>query len=234
MRAMPSARRPASLTSLHAVVPLRSLAGGKARLGEALDAEERGELVLGMLRHTLAVLTAWPPCRRVHVVSPDERLLAAIARPGVDPVHQPGGDLNDGLRLGRAAAMAAGAAAMLILPADLPHLEAAALDHLLEAADAALAAGSGRPVVAIAAADARRGTNGLLLAPPDAIEPAFGPGSLEAHIRAASKADASLQVVTEPALGFDLDTPEDLELIDSTRLAQLVELGQDALAMTDG
>ena len=40
----------ADLTSLHAVVPLRTLAGGKARLGEALDAEEREELVLGMLR----------------------------------------------------------------------------------------------------------------------------------------------------------------------------------------
>jgi 2-phospho-L-lactate guanylyltransferase len=232
---MPNAQRRASLSPLHAVVPLRSLAGGKARLGEALDAEERGELVLGMLRHTLGVLAAWPPCRMVHVVSPDERLLTAIAAPGLDPVHQPDGSggLNGGLRLGRESAVRAGAAALLILPADLPHLDADALDQVLDAADAALAAGSGRPLVVVAAADARGGTNGLLLAPPDSIEPSFGPGSFEAHVRAAAAADASLQVVTHAALGFDLDTPEDLELVGSTRLSQLVELGRDALAMAD-
>ena len=48
-----------TLEPLHAVVPLRTLPGGKARLGEALDAEEREELVLGMLTHTLALLGTW-------------------------------------------------------------------------------------------------------------------------------------------------------------------------------
>ena len=51
-----------TLDPLHAVVPLRTLAGGKARLGEALDAEEREELVLGMLTQTLSLLSAWTPC----------------------------------------------------------------------------------------------------------------------------------------------------------------------------
>ena len=102
---------------------------------------------------------------------------------------------------------------MLILPADLPLLERASLDRLLDAADAALAAGSGRPLVAIAPSDARDGTNGLLLFPTDVIEPAFGAGSFEAHVRAAAAADATLQVVTDAGLGFDLDTPEDLEML---------------------
>ena len=85
------------------------------------------------------------------------------------------------------------------------------VDH---SADAALAAGGGRPVVAIAPADARRGTNALLLSPPDVIEPQFGDASLEAHLRAAAEADASVQLVVDPALGFDLDTPDDLERLD--------------------
>jgi 2-phospho-L-lactate/phosphoenolpyruvate guanylyltransferase len=215
-----------TLEPLHAVVPLRTLAGGKARLGEALDAEEREELVLGMLTHTLAVLGGWAPCVRVHVVSPDRSVPRLVASPTVDAVAQVGDGLNDGLRLGVRSAKREGARSVLILPADLPLLEAPALDRLLDAADAALAAGSGRPLVAIAPSDARDGTNGLLLFPTDVIAPAFGDRSFEAHVRAAAAADATLQVVTDGTLGFDLDTPEDLEVLPPGRLRELLHLGQ--------
>lgn len=227
VRARTHTRYPVALAPLHVVVPLRTLAGGKARLGGALDAEEREGLVLGMLRRTLGVLAAWPAADRVLVVSPDADLLARIAAPGVATLVQPGSGLNAGLLLARADALAAGARALLVLPGDLPLLADAALDRLLEAADAALAAGSGGPLVVIAPSDARQGTNALLLAPPEIIDPAFGAGSCEAHIRAAAVAGASVQIVTEPALGFDLDTPEDLELLEPHRLAALMALGRD-------
>ena len=61
-----------------------------------------------------------------------------------------------------------------------------------------MAAGTGAPLVVIAAADARDGTNALLLSPPDIIEPHFGPGSLEAHLRAARDAGATVQLVVDP------------------------------------
>jgi 2-phospho-L-lactate guanylyltransferase len=217
---------PVALEPLDAVVPLRTLASGKARLGGALDAEEREELVLGMLRRTLDVLDRWPACRRVHVVSPDRSLLATLDRGQVDAVEQRGEGLNEGLRLGIDAARAAGASAALILPADLPHVTVASLERLLEAADAALAAGAGRPVVVVAPSDARGGTNALLLAPADIVAPAFGTASFEAHVRAAAAADASVQVVTDAGLGFDLDTPEDLELVAPADLAALMRLGR--------
>ena len=71
-----------------------------------------------------------------------------------------------------------------------------------------------------------RGTNALLLSPPDVIEPQFGDASLEAHLRAAAEADASVQLVIDPALGFDLDTPDDLERLDLGRMLELEQLGQ--------
>jgi 2-phospho-L-lactate guanylyltransferase len=206
------------------------MAGGKARLGGALDAEEREELVLGMLRHTLLVLAAWPACARVHVVSPDERLLRLVRSGTVDTVIQPGDGLNEGLLLGRHAAIKAGARSLLILPADLPLLEVASLERLLDAADAALAAGSGSPLVVIGPSDARNGTNALLLAPSGVIDPAFGISSFEAHVRAAATADASLQVVTDAGLGFDLDTPEDVEVLRPDTLEALLRLGQELAA----
>jgi 2-phospho-L-lactate/phosphoenolpyruvate guanylyltransferase len=220
----------ARLDSLHALVPIRSLAGGKSRLGGAIDAEEREELLLGMLRRTLELVLEWPPCRTVHVVSADPRALAAATETGADPLPQSGEGLNAGLRLGLGAAVGAGATAVLILPADLPLLATSSLDRLLDAADAALAAGSGRPLVVIAPSDARGGTNALLLSPPGIIPPSFGKASFEAHARAAAAVDATVQLVTDPGLGFDLDTPEDLEILPPDLVEELMALGRDLAA----
>ena len=211
----------ADLSRLHVVVPVRALRGGKLRLAGVLDEERRTALVTGLLRHTIAVLSAWPEATAVHVVSPDPSVMPIARAAGARPLLQPDQGLNEGVLAARAAVLAAGATAMLILPVDLPLLDAGALDGLIEAADAAVAAGSGRPVVVIAPADARTGTNALLLSPPDAIKPGFGPGSLERHLRAAAAVEASTQLVVEPALGFDLDTLDDLALLDRTRLDEL-------------
>jgi 2-phospho-L-lactate guanylyltransferase len=222
------------LSRLHVVVPVRGSAVGKSRLGEALDPEERIALVVGLLVRTLDVLDAWTPSFRTHVVTPDVTMRTIVRRfaQRAAPVVEGGGafgGLNDALLHAREAAMRAGATAIVFLPADLPLLSVEALDRLLEAADAALAAGSGKPVVVLAPADARIGTNALLLAPPDIIDPQFGEHSLEAHIRAAVAADASVQLVNDAALGFDLDMPTDLERLEVAELVELQRIGQDAL-----
>ncbi len=227
-----SATPPADLSNLHVIVPARGSGVGKSRLGEALDAEERLTLVVGMLLRTLEVLAAWPACRSIHVVTADTQLRALVRSSATAASamteSQPSG-LNSALRDGREKAVRSGATAILYLPADLPHLTTVALDRMLEAADAALAAGSGLPLVVVAPADARVGTNAMLVAPPDTIDPHFGEASLEAHIRAASHADASLQLVHDPALAFDLDTPDDLERLETARLLELQAAGQMAL-----
>lgn len=218
----------ADFSQLHVVVPLRSLASGKTRLGGAIDAEEREILLRGMLRRTLATVSGWPASRAIHLVSSDQALLVEtvvdLSTP-IRPLLQQQGGLNEALRMGRDDALAAGATAVLLLPADLPLLAVESLDRLVEAADAALAAGSGGPVVVIAPSDARNGTNALLLSPPTVIEPCFGLDSFEAHLRAAALADAALQVVDDPLLGFDVDTPEDLERLESDLMRELSRLG---------
>lgn len=218
----------ADLSALHVVVPLRGSSSGKSRLGEALDAEEREALVLGMLARTLDVLATWSAAQGTWIVTEDQRTIDFLrrARPAVHVISQPfDGGLNAALVAARDAAVAAGATAILMLPADLPLVTLVALNALLEGADAALAAGEGRPVVAIAASDVRGGTNALLITPPTVIEPQFGEASLEAHLRAAESAGASVQVVIDSALGFDLDTPEDLERLDVTHFLELQQVG---------
>jgi 2-phospho-L-lactate guanylyltransferase len=226
----PRATQDTALEPIHIVLPMRTVSGGKARLGGALDAEEREELVLGMLLRTLSVLAEWQTCRRIHIVSPDPVVDAATRQSGIEvSVHrQKGEGLNAAIRLGVSAARVDGAATLLVLPSDLPYLSVEALDELIMAADAGMTAAAGGPLVAIAPSDARSGTNALLLRPPDVIAPAFGAGSFEAHLRGAEAVGAAVQVVSQAALGFDLDTPDDLERLDPARLRELTQLGRVA------
>lgn len=219
-----------ALSPLHVVLPMRTVSGGKARLGGALDAEEREELVLGMLLNTLAVLKEWRAWQRIHVVSPDPSIDAVIALVDIDlAIHrQVGEGLNEAISQVVEVARSEHATSILVLPGDLPYLTAEALDGLVLAADAGVAAASGGSLVAIAPSDASSGTNALLLKPPDVITPLFGNDSFEAHLRAAAAADAAVQVVSDANLGFDLDTPDDLERLDTGRLRELMLLGREA------
>jgi 2-phospho-L-lactate/phosphoenolpyruvate guanylyltransferase len=222
--------RPTLLPALDVIVAVRSLADGKERLGPALDAEERETLILGMLLNTLEVLGAAPAVRRVHVVSRDPTVLTLAGERAASAIAEPaGGELNAALSAGRDAALVDGGGAVLYLPADLPMLGAESVARLVDAADAALAAGGGRPLVVIAPSDVGGGTNALLVAPPTVVDPSFGLRSFEAHARAAQAADATVQVVVDPVLGFDLDTPDDLERLDASRLVALIERGTQVL-----
>jgi 2-phospho-L-lactate/phosphoenolpyruvate guanylyltransferase len=215
----------ADFSRIHVVLPVRSISGGKARLGGALDAEERETLILGMLRHIVLTIREWGGAAVTHVVSLDPALLADAASLGADTVRQLDGGLNEAIVAGRRRARQTGATAMLVVPADLPLLDGTSLERLVDAADAALAAGSGRPVVVLAPADARGGTNALLVSPLDVIEPDFGAMSLQCHTQAAADVDATVLMVVDPGLGFDLDTPDDVDRIGVQRLDHLLELG---------
>jgi 2-phospho-L-lactate guanylyltransferase len=54
------------------------------------------------------------------------------------------------------------------------------------------------------------GTNGLLLTPPGAIPPSFGPDSCERHVGLARSAGVACRVERVPSLLLDIDTGADL------------------------
>ena len=58
------------------------------------------------------------------------------------------------------------------------------------------------------------GTNALGLRPPDVIDVAFGPGSRAAH-RPRAEAAGVRYVEIDGPLAVDLDTPDDLVLVES-------------------
>ena len=199
-----------------AVVPVRALDGSKSRLGGQLDAEEREALVTALLARTIRAAREAPSLSGVLVVSPDPQVLNAALAEGADALEQSGVGLNGALQDGRAWAMARGATALLVLPADLPFVSAAEVESLLQrAADGAR---DGEPLVALVPDRHGDGTNALLLAPPAIIPFAFGPASRRHHTAAARHAGARLVEVDGP-LTVDLDTADDLLLVDFDRLA---------------
>ncbi len=193
-----------------AIIPVGTLDGAKSRLGEVLDAEERLELTLYLARTTISAAVGSGRIAETLVVTPDDTVRRLAEELGARPIRQRGSGLNRGIEQARAEAIAAGVEAVLVLPIDLPDVSATAIDDVLAALDRRR-----RPLVAIVADRHGNGTNALLIAPPDAIDPAFGPNSRAAHVAAAERAGAEL-VVLDSALALDVDTPEDLLLAEGS------------------
>jgi 2-phospho-L-lactate guanylyltransferase len=89
-----------------------------------------------------------------------------------------------------------------LLPGDCPLLEPRELDRVVTA--------SPSRYVTIVPDRHGTGTNALVLAPPDAIRPAFGEGSRDRHVAAAREAGIPFGVEEIPSLALDLDTPADV------------------------
>ncbi len=230
-------RGPADLSRLHAIVPVRGSGVGKSRLGEALDPEERLTLVVGMLVQTLTALADLdrvPACPRRHRRPTGQargaRLPREPARHRAEPMTTGETDLNAALLRGRDRAVEGAASAVLYLPADLPHITTQALDGLLDAADAALAAGSGRPVVVVApgrracrherpAGRARRHHRSALRRGEPGGSRARG-GTRGRQRAAGPRPGARRSTSTRP---------DDLERLETTQLIEIQALGQAAL-----
>ncbi len=207
-----------------AIIPVRGLERAKSRLAGPLDAEERRDLVSRLLQRAIGAATGSARIAGTIVVSSDPAALQLARAAGAATVTDLGTGLNPALELARTEAQARGATAVVVLPADLPWLERETLDGVLEAA-AGAGAGSRASAALVALVPDRHGTgtNVLVLAPPEAIDFAFGPGSRARHAAEAAAAGAAYVELGGP-LDMDLDTAEDLVLVE--RLApETIDVG---------
>jgi 2-phospho-L-lactate/phosphoenolpyruvate guanylyltransferase len=193
--------------SLWAIVPVKPLRRGKSRLAEALNEEERTALNEEMLARTLTTLSTLKEVDQVLVVSRDPHALTIARNHGAKTVQEDGQPhLNTALTRATVIAQVHATQGVLILPIDLPLLTT---DDVLTLIDRA----TKPPVVVIAPDRHGKGTNALLMVPPQQIEYEFGEGSFQRHCEQAKQSGARLEIVDLPSLGLDLDLPEDLEMV---------------------
>jgi|1186.fasta_scaffold09833_3 2-phospho-L-lactate guanylyltransferase len=192
-----------------AIVPVKRFADAKRRLGDAVAGRRRGDLLEGMLADVLAALGRAEHVERIIVVTGDrraERVALAQAQRTATPLEVLRDPVDHGhseaATLGIVRALATRATCVTLLPGDCPLLDSNELDAALTRA------GEGR--VAVIPDRHGTGTNGLVMAPPDAIGPAFGPGSRERHLQIAAVRGLEGAVEEVRSLALDLDTPEDL------------------------
>jgi 2-phospho-L-lactate/phosphoenolpyruvate guanylyltransferase len=187
-----------------AVLPVKSFGRAKQRLGAALAGTERSELAEAMVADVLAALRRVEGVDHVVVVTAEPVAARAALAAGAAVVHDPeeSGQSAAAAR-GVSAAAADGADRVLLVPGDCPALDPGEVSGLL-------AGGGPPPHLTIVPDRHGTGTNALLIAPPDAVAPSFGPGSFARHAAHARAAGVTVGVAQVPSLGLDIDTPGDL------------------------
>jgi len=198
-----------------AILPVKRFADAKRRLLDVIDARARAALVKAMLADVLAALIAAQRVERVIVVTGEGRA-EKVALDHARRVKMPIEVLRDprdsghpeAATLGIVRAKALGAECVALVPGDCPLLGPAELDAALERMS------DGR--VSVVPDRHTTGTNALLMAPPDAIAPGFGPGSRDRHVERARRRGLEAAVEELESLALDLDTPDDLEVLAAT------------------
>ncbi|MGZ4178739.1 MAG: 2-phospho-L-lactate guanylyltransferase [Solirubrobacteraceae bacterium] len=192
-----------------AILPIKTLDDAKTRLAEELDRRPRRALVEAMFSDVLVALRRATLVDQVLVVSRDHNAQRIAGGYGAMVSDDEDSGHNDAAVRGIARAIELGADRVLLVPGDCPLLDPVQLDELLS-----------RPVeppcVLIVPDRHGTGTNALLLDPPDAMKPSFGPGSHDRHHRHATAAGITAHTVEVSSLALDLDTPEDFQAVETT------------------
>jgi 2-phospho-L-lactate/phosphoenolpyruvate guanylyltransferase len=161
----------------------------------------RQALAQAMFSDVLSTLRRVPELDEIVVVTGDRAAESAASGERVTLLHDPAqSGQSDAALIGIRHALATGCDRALLVPGDTP---------LLEPGDVARLIGASTGVVIVPDRHGT-GTNALVLSPPNAIEPSFGPDSCARHVAAAEAADVPHRVEEVPGLTLDVDTPGDL------------------------
>jgi 2-phospho-L-lactate guanylyltransferase len=198
----------------YAIVPVKGLALAKRRLAPVLPDAARRRLVLAMLEDVLAAVAGVGEIERVVVVTPDADAGSLAAGRGATILPEPGAaELNAAVESGVAFALSRGIGRVLVLPGDIPLARPEELASLIGSRQSA-------PGVTLAPSRDGNGTNAMLLAPPDAIAPCYGPGSYLQHMSQAMARHIDVNVLHLAGVGRDIDEPADLAALSAAAPAR--------------
>jgi 2-phospho-L-lactate/phosphoenolpyruvate guanylyltransferase len=189
-----------------AILPVKSFTQAKQRLRYDLAAHDRRALVEAMFADALVALGRVHSLERIVVVSGDRTAQRIAGGYGATVVEDDERGHNTAAVRGIETLLEAGIERALLVPGDCPLLSPDDLNTLLTHP-------AGERSVLIVPDRHGTGTNALLLTPPDALRPSFGPDSRRRHLADASEAGVAAEVVELDSLALDVDTPEDMEAL---------------------
>lgn len=192
-----------------AIVPIRSWATGKSRLG--LDDEARESLGRAFAQDVVSVLLGSPHIGLVVVVSSDPGVRDAFA--GVDVVDDRERGLDDAVARGCAHAVTRGWSRVVVVPSDLPCVTVSALDEVLTRSE--------RHAHAYCPDADGDGTTLVISREPAGLLTSYGRGSAAAH-RAAGLV---------PLLDAPVEVRRDVDTLEHLQEAQELGIGSHTAAV---
>jgi len=184
------------------LVPVKDLATAKQRLSPMLTQSARTELAHAMLRDVLEAVTEFGG-DEVSLVTSDSFAIELAASHGFGVIRD---DSNlsetDAIAIATRDCEARGIESTLVLPADIPLMEASEIATIYRNAPQM---GS----VLIPGHDGR-GTNAILRRPAALFPLRFGNDSFVPHLAAAKATGKPCVVLSLAGIGLDIDTPEDV------------------------
>jgi 2-phospho-L-lactate/phosphoenolpyruvate guanylyltransferase len=186
------------------LIPVKNLSAAKQRLAAVLDQPARTELAQAMLHDVVVTLAAWPQRPACALVTSDPFAADLARQYDFEIIPDPASPGETGaIEMATNICVARGIDSTLVIPADIPLIQASELEEIL---DHAPKEGS----VLAPAADGR-GTNAAFRRPANLFPLRFGNDSFKPHLAAAQATGKPCIVLQLPGIAVDVDNPEDLQ-----------------------
>lgn len=188
------------------VIPVKKLEKSKMTFSEVFSEEQRKNLTLAMIEDILEVARLVEGIEPA-VVSPDGSLLDFVKERGVRTIPEPDVGLNNALEMAIEKSITEGFRNVLIVPGDVPLVKPDDLRNILDLLP------KDRGVVITPSKE--KGTNALLLSPPDVMDLHFGGESFSKHFEEAMSRGMRPRIYRSERLERDIDRPKDLLKIET-------------------
>lgn len=185
------------------LVPVKNLSAAKQRLAAVLDQPARTELAQAMLHDVVAELAGWPRHPACALVTGDPFAIELARQYDFEiiPDRENPGETG-AIEMATSLCVARGIESSLVIPADIPLIQASELDQIFAHAP-------NEGTVLAPAADGR-GTNAAFRRPANLFPLRFGNDSFKPHLAAAKATGKPCIVLQLPSVAIDVDNPEDL------------------------
>ncbi len=189
-----------------ALIPIKGFDRGKSRLSEVLAPRERAQLARDLFEHVMRVLRASPAIEGIAVVSDSPEACEHAERLGVVALSDATGSkgLADVVDSALRDLERRGATSVVICMSDLPDLTVRDIANVARALD--------ESDVVLVPDLLQRGTNVIAVRPATGLPSCLGhEDSLQRHHARARELGLTVSVQLSSGIGFDVDSPGDLE-----------------------
>lgn len=186
------------------LVPIKNTLAAKQRLASVLDQPSRTRLAQAMLHDVLSELHDWERRPGVALVTSDSFAVERAREYQFEVIPDPDNPGETGaIEMATRVCLERGEDSTLVIPADVPLVQAWELEEILKHAPAE---GS----VLVPAGDGR-GTNAAFRRPANLFPLRFGNDSFKPHHAAAQATGRPCIVLNLPGIAVDVDNPADLQ-----------------------